>query len=150
MPLTPCPFSLAHRVTVLNIFNFHPACPLLYSWLENSTDRGTCPWGHKESDTTERPCKEEHQSHNFIRRKSRGYQAFRFHKHPQHILIWTLITFSFCQVRTMTIYCCHKFMKEGALWEAHHLEIRGFQCSGFSLSKTPLHQPSFSASDLGP
>ena len=55
---------------------------------------GYSPWGRKESNTTEHTHKEEHQSHNFIRCKNRGYQAFRFHKHPQNILIWTLITFS--------------------------------------------------------
>ena len=37
-----------------------PYNPLQYSWLENPTERGAwwvawglCPWGHKESDTTE-------------------------------------------------------------------------------------------------
>ena len=28
--------------------------PLQYSFLENSMDRGSCPWGHKESDVSER------------------------------------------------------------------------------------------------
>ena len=27
--------------------------PCQYSCLENLTDRGTCPWGHKKSDMTE-------------------------------------------------------------------------------------------------